>query len=107
MYLIHARLRPRAGRALHDDTGTLVLSSARPGEGIEHVAFHPDAKPLPVLGLFVTADSLAAAEATALAVCRRAIREQDALRGIDVVGCAAPLVTAYYEHLVYGRDDVP
>ncbi|ANZ13862.1 hypothetical protein SNOUR_02710 [Streptomyces noursei ATCC 11455] len=95
MYLIHAHLQGPPGASLPLETRSLVRSQTHDGDGVEHVTVHPDAVPHPVVGLYVRADSLAAAESRAARLCRL------------LLGCArfdgwslpvveAPLVAPFY-----------
>ncbi|MFF2145433.1 hypothetical protein [Kitasatospora sp. NPDC058190] len=92
MYLIHARLGPADGALLPPDAARVFASFARPAERVEHVVVHRDHVSGPVVGLFVAAASLAEAELSASEVCRRAVAEHPALRGVSIVGCGAVLV---------------
>ncbi|WP_189133344.1 hypothetical protein [Wenjunlia tyrosinilytica] len=66
------------------------MSAACPGDGLEHVTAHPCTGTDPVLGLFILAPSLEAAEYTATALCRRAIADRAAFGGEAVLlGCEA------------------
>ncbi|MCF2530037.1 hypothetical protein [Yinghuangia soli] len=100
MYLIHAQLAPCPGGALPTGTAALISAAAETDDGLEHTILHPQALPHPVLGLFVAAESLLAAEEAALRLCRRAARVVPSLAGITVVSCGAPLVPDYYERLL-------
>ncbi|MBT2440931.1 hypothetical protein J7E93_12565 [Streptomyces sp. ISL-36] len=100
MYLIHAHLEPPPGAAVPVDADTRVCALGRPEERVRHGSLHADAQPHPVLGLFVAAPSLAAAEAVAREVCERALDLDPALRGIRLLRCEAPLVAPYYEGLL-------
>lgn len=102
MYLIHAQLAVRRGLVPAPDTAALVAASARPEEGVEHVAFHPAHHPHPTLGLFVTGPSLEYAESAALAVCRRALARQPPLRGMSLVSCGAAFVAPWFERMLDG-----
>ncbi|MFB7370619.1 hypothetical protein ACFC0D_12355 [Streptomyces sp. NPDC056222] len=99
MYLIHAHLEPPPGTGIPEDTDVRVCALGRPEERVRHGSLHADARPHPVLGLFVAAPSLAAAESVAREVCERAIGLDPALRGVRLLRCEAPLVTPYYEGL--------
>lgn len=72
MYLVHIHLRPFvAGETLPEDTAAVVLAAGR-GAGVEHVAVHGRGDGHPVVGVYVRAASLAAAEALTEDVWRRA-----------------------------------
>ncbi|WP_405021639.1 hypothetical protein OHV05_36040 (plasmid) [Kitasatospora sp. NBC_00070] len=70
----------------------MFASFACLAEPVEHVVVHHSHVPGPVVGLFMAAPSLAEAEHTALEICRRAVADHPALRGISVVSCGAVLV---------------
>ncbi|MFE6223899.1 hypothetical protein [Streptomyces sp. NPDC057854] len=97
MYLIHASLRALGGAAtLPSDTRALVLGQVLPGERVEHVAVHADALPHPVLGLYVLSGRLQDAEATARAVCRRALLNCPQLDGWTLLRAQAPLLAPFF-----------
>ncbi|MFE4590753.1 hypothetical protein [Streptomyces laurentii] len=77
----------------------LFLCCGREGEGLEHVSVHSDAAGGPVVGLYLTAPSLAVAERSALAVCRRALSAHTELEGFAVVSCGAVMVPQYWDRL--------
>ncbi|MFJ2897795.1 hypothetical protein ACIO87_23255 [Streptomyces sp. NPDC087218] len=99
MYLIHVRLGPPQGESLPSGVSELIQAVAVPGDGLEHVAVHPETAAGPVLGLFITADHLEAAEATAAALCLRAVGVCPDLRGFEVLAWHAEMVPQFYEHL--------
>ncbi|MEU8621310.1 hypothetical protein [Streptomyces sp. NPDC048623] len=92
MYLIHAQLRPPGVQFLPEDAAVRALALALPEERVEHVSAHPDALPLPVLGVFLLAGSLAEAESRAAALCRRLVERHPALAGWRLSGAEAPLL---------------
>ncbi|MCX5403855.1 hypothetical protein OHA37_08155 [Streptomyces sp. NBC_00335] len=93
MYLVHAHLRrPAQGGELPSDLRALVYESARPEDGVEHVSVHADESSAPVLGLFLTAGSLAQAEEHAAAVCTRLLRTHPELSGWILGRAEAPLL---------------
>ncbi|MFD3547487.1 hypothetical protein ACFWUW_18115 [Streptomyces sp. NPDC058655] len=66
MYLVHVHLRPPASAPrLPDATARLLILLAEGREAVTHVSVHPDPPTHPVIGLFLRADSLAEAEASA------------------------------------------
>ncbi|MCX5206317.1 hypothetical protein OG897_33540 [Streptomyces sp. NBC_00237] len=99
MYLVHARLRAPDGAELSAERVPLFMCCGRDGEGLEHVSVHSDAVGGPVVGLYLTAPSLAVAEHSALAVCRRALSAHTELAGFAVVACGAVLVPQYWDRL--------
>ncbi|MCU7827355.1 hypothetical protein [Kitasatospora sp. DSM 101779] len=92
MYLIHVRLRAAAGAVLPPDVAGIFTSFADGDDSVEHIAVHPDAPDGPTLGLFLAAPSLAAAEAAAARLSRRAVAGHASLRGFAVVASEAPLL---------------
>jgi hypothetical protein len=100
MYLVHALLVGNDHTALPPDTTALVLQCAQPEDGLEHIVVHADASPGPVLGLILLAPSLESSERAAEAVCRRALRTHDSLRGYTLVSCGAAMPAAYYDRLL-------
>ncbi|GAA2657249.1 MULTISPECIES: hypothetical protein [Streptomyces] len=57
MYLVHTGLRaPRDARAAID-LPTLIRSRLGPDDGAEHISVHPHARPDPVIGLYLRAQS--------------------------------------------------
>ncbi|MFJ9692631.1 hypothetical protein [Kitasatospora sp. NPDC101183] len=100
MYLVHAVLRrPAAGGDLPESTALLLRTLA---ESVEHVAVHRDVRPDAVVGIYLLADSLAAAEQQAAELCRRAVKELPELCGWTVGRVGVPLVAPFYERLLSG-----
>jgi hypothetical protein len=95
MYLVHVRLRGALGRALPEQTGSWVRAAAGLDDGVEHVSVHRNARPDPVLGVYVIADFLEAAERVAAAVCARALRLRPELRAWAVLEGRVPLLLPY------------
>ncbi len=110
MYLVHARLRaprplspPAPGFCLlPTETGRWAMSLAVPTDGVEHVAVHPRALPHPVLGLYLLADRLEAAEESARVLVARTLAAHPELSGWKLLGAQAPLVAPFYESLLDG-----
>lgn len=98
MYLVHALLRP-SDVPPPADLADFVLRCADRNEHLDHAVLHSDASPGPVLGLFVTAPSLPAAEDLARAVVERALRRHPALDETALVRCEVPFATPFYEWL--------
>ncbi|MGW6704374.1 hypothetical protein ACWGDE_05720 [Streptomyces sp. NPDC054956] len=72
----------------------------RGDDGVEHVAVHADAQPHPVIGLYLQAVSLAAAEARAAQVCRRVLDGCAEFDGWSLLVPEVPMVAPFYEALV-------
>ncbi|MFI9806628.1 hypothetical protein ACIHEJ_20100 [Streptomyces sp. NPDC052301] len=85
MYLIHVPLRAPAFTVLPSDAAGIFASFKENGDGIEHVAAHPDAPGGPTLGFFVVSCDLATAEQAVFRLSRRAVAEHAALQGFTVV----------------------
>jgi hypothetical protein len=80
MYLVHIHLRPLVGdETLPVDTAAVVMSAGREA-GFEHVAVHSGHDRNPVIGVYVRATTLAAAEALTEDVWRR-LRSSDSRLG--------------------------
>lgn len=100
MYLVHLHLRPTGSspfRVLPDRIGTGFRAAASAADGVEHVVVHGDARPYPVLGVYVVADCLEDAEANAARVWERALRASPELGGWGLVEARAPLIAPFYE----------
>ncbi|MFK0254073.1 hypothetical protein [Streptomyces sp. NPDC090445] len=78
----------------------LALAASDEHCPVDHVSAHAHAMPDPVVGVYVLAESLEAAERAAEALCRRAVEELESLRGWTVTRVGAPLVAPYYEQLL-------
>lgn len=89
MYLIHAYLRVRDGAGLPAGTARHLTESACPSDGLEHVAVHPDQPTGPVVGLFLIASCLEAAECAAAALCLRAFNRAAFRDEVVFLGCQA------------------
>lgn len=92
MYLVHARFCPHAGAAWPADAAELVRAHGTGAAGLEHVVVHPDAPGGPVVGLFLVAPGLSAAESEAAAVIRRALDRCPTLAGFTLVSCQVVLI---------------
>jgi hypothetical protein len=103
MYLIHLVLRPPAPAAvLPPGLAEVFLAAARPEERVEHVSVHPDAQPYPVIGVYLTADHLTAAEECAGRLGRRVLGARPALAGWAQVSAAVPLLAPFFELSLLG-----
>ncbi|WP_406006960.1 hypothetical protein OG440_12780 [Streptomyces sp. NBC_00637] len=92
MYLIHVRLRAPAEAHARPDLAAIISSYAEESDGLEHVSVHAHAEEGLTLGLFLLADSLAAAEDSAARLSRRAVDHHQDLLGYGVVTSGAVLV---------------
>lgn len=92
MYLIHVRLRAPAEAPALPDLAAIIYACAEESDGLEHVSVHTGAAEGLTLGLFLLADSLAAAEDSAARLSRRAVEHHPDLRGYGVVASGAVLV---------------
>ncbi|MGW4905311.1 hypothetical protein [Streptomyces sp. NPDC004270] len=81
MHLVHIFLLPHPrGVQLPGHTAGLVAASVAPGDSIEHVSVHPRTLPFPVVGVYVRANTLETAEASATAAWQRASQCDTELR---------------------------
>ncbi|MER7761000.1 hypothetical protein [Streptomyces sp. NPDC097619] len=93
MYLVHAHVDPPdGGGTFPSELRTLLQELARPEDGLEHVSVHADAPEGPVVGLYLLADSLARAEATAAVLCTRLLTGHRAFEGWTLRRAEAPLM---------------
>ncbi|MFJ3880223.1 hypothetical protein ACIPW5_22545 [Streptomyces sp. NPDC090077] len=99
MYLVHVRLDGPADLPLPEETRALFTCCAGPDDGLEHVSLHPDAPGGPVVGLFLTAPLLAAAELRAAALCMRALAAHPRLAPFRMASCGVVLVPEYWDVL--------
>jgi hypothetical protein len=100
MYLVHLHLRRADGSPptpLPEPTGAAVLAAARPAGCVEHVAVHGDARPHPVLGVFLVADRVGDAEDGARRAWEHARDRHPWLREWTLVQAGAPLIAPLYE----------
>jgi hypothetical protein len=105
MYLVHLHLRPTGSsppRVLPGRIASGLRAAARAEDGVEHVAVHEDARPYPVLGVYVVADRLEEAEASATRVWDRALASCPDLGGWALAEARTPLIAPFYE-VVYGE----
>lgn len=100
MYLVHARLRGPAGTLLPDSVVTMVRSCAHIADGLECVVVHADARPHPVLGLYLIAEDLEDAESRAAGMCRRTVDRYPLMAGWELVDAQVPLIGPFYERLL-------
>jgi hypothetical protein len=105
MHLVHVELRRTGHALLPPGVARLVLGLCGPDEPIEHVAVHGDTGGDPVLGLFVLAPSVAAAERLAAAACRRALATLPEPAGFMVGRCGVRLVPQFYDQQLFGDPD--
>lgn len=93
MYLVHVHLRPpRSGARLPAPTATAIARSAAGHDGLVHVSVHPDPEAAPVVGLYVRAPSLAAAEAAARRLWLHAASAHSALGEWELERAEVPLL---------------
>lgn len=100
MYLVHLRLCRADGSppcALPDGMGAGLRAAARAEDGVEHVAVHGDARPHPLLGVYVIADRIEEAEANAARAWERARAAHPAFDGWALIEARTPLITSFYE----------
>jgi hypothetical protein len=100
MYLVHLRLRRTDASpvcALPEQIGAGVRAAARVEDCVEHVVVHGDARADLVLGVYVVADRIEDAEASAARVCRRALTSRPSLGGWVLIETRTPLIASFYE----------
>lgn len=105
MYLVHLQLCRADGSpptALPAPVGPAVRTAGGGAVAVEHVAVHGDARPHPVLGVFVLADCLEDAEAGARRAWELALARNAWLHEWTLVQAAAPLVPPLLEGLWNG-----
>ncbi|MEU3887710.1 hypothetical protein [Streptomyces sp. NPDC029041] len=91
MYLIHVHIKGPPGAVLPEGIESLVRSSARAADRIEHVVTHGRALPYPVLGLYLVAERAEEARSVAHEVCRRMLTGCPSLHpDWEVVGAELP-----------------
>lgn len=94
MYLLHVRLRSSVGAVPADRAWALFACCACETEGLEHVTVHADIPGSAVVGLFVSAENIEAAERFALAICRRALERHPELAVFTLVGCRVRVLSS-------------
>lgn len=105
MYLIHARFRAPDDLGPPDAAAALFTAHALPEERLEHVAAHPDADGRElVVGLFVSASCVEAAERAATAICHRTLDRSQSLRDFVLQGCGVGLVAKFYDRMLAESD---
>ncbi|WP_330330974.1 hypothetical protein OHS33_15415 [Streptomyces sp. NBC_00536] len=93
MYLVHVHLRsPECGRLLPPEAEELVTASAADTDGFELAVVHPREQPHPVVGVYMQASSLAAAEEGAAAIWLAAAAAHPQLRPWELVRAEIPLL---------------
>ncbi|WP_051942686.1 hypothetical protein [Streptacidiphilus rugosus] len=104
MYLVHLHLHPPAAAdPLPGGIRDWLRAAASPEDRIEHVAVHAGARPVPVVGVYLIADSLDDAETCAARVCGRALAGRQELVGWRLTCAQVPLVTPVWEDLLVDR----
>ncbi|OEJ24416.1 hypothetical protein AR457_07600 [Streptomyces agglomeratus] len=93
MYLVHIHLVPHPrGDLLPDCTRAAITAAAADIAEVVHIALHPDAKPGPVIGVYLAFDSLRAAEAAALDIWDAARCRHAYLRNWELVRAEVPIM---------------
>jgi hypothetical protein len=103
MYLVHLHLRRADGSPpspLPERIGTEVRAAAAAQDRVEHVAVHADALPHPVLGVYVVADRVEDAEASAARAWERALVRHPEFGGWLLVEARTPLDVSFYERFL-------
>lgn len=105
MYLVHAQLLRAGDAVLPEHAAWLISDCSSPDDGIEYVVIHSDTEPGPLVGMFVLAPQVEAAERTAATVCQRALDTLSELAGFTLQRCAARLVPCYYDQQSRNGED--
>ncbi|MFD3504596.1 hypothetical protein ACFWWT_42965 [Streptomyces sp. NPDC058676] len=93
MYLVHVHVQPPLnGVRLPSGTADAVAVCARDVAGVEHVVVHAGTRPHPVIGVYVSAATLQAAEETAVALWRCALKNHHWLRPWTLLRAEVPLI---------------
>ncbi|MFJ8011882.1 hypothetical protein [Streptomyces sp. NPDC096339] len=93
MYLVHIHLQPPSdGISLPPGTPELVTVAAPEEAGLELAVLHADVEPHPVLGLYVRAPSLEAAEGRACEIWQRSFQAHPVLRRWSLIKAEVPLL---------------
>ncbi|MEU6576282.1 hypothetical protein [Streptomyces sp. NPDC046805] len=93
MYLVHVHVQPPLdGVLLPSGTADTVAACVRDVAGVEHVVVHADTRPHPVIGVYVSAATLEAAEETAVALWRCALKDQHSLRCWTLLRAEVPII---------------
>ncbi|MFH8386848.1 hypothetical protein ACH4E7_39040 [Kitasatospora sp. NPDC018058] len=103
MYLIHVRLALPDGFAFPSGLRRRLLGPVSAEATLDHVTLHPAEQGVATLGLFVTAPTLASAEAAARSVGERVLVEHAGLTAAALMDCQAVLVDAFFERLLAAR----
>ncbi|MGW0600208.1 hypothetical protein ACWD11_24120 [Streptomyces sp. NPDC002776] len=91
MYLVHAHLDLPDGVELPQNVRELVRRAIVPGDRVEHVAVHACPPRGLTLGVYLLAGVLEEAEARAVQVCDRLLREMPELAGARLTGAGVPV----------------
>ncbi|MGW4699430.1 hypothetical protein [Streptomyces sp. NPDC004285] len=97
MYLIHAQLVVRHGEILPAALPEKICRQDVEPASVEYVVLHDDVPGVPVLGLFVAAADLGAAEQAAELACLRVLAAGPVPAAWSVVRCEAGFVADFYE----------
>ncbi|MER5883782.1 hypothetical protein ABT160_08125 [Streptomyces sp. NPDC001941] len=100
MYLVHIRLLPPPGAVpWPEDLVALMSRDQGPDvdNRIEHVSPHPHARPHPVVGVYVQASTLRAAEAATERAWHRAVLAHPPLGAWTVLSVEAPLLRRHLD----------
>lgn len=94
MYLVHVHLWPHpCGDELPASTATALADCGSDVEGFEHVSLHRENESGPVVGVYLRASSLEAAESTAESLWWRACTAHSWLYGWKFRRAEVPLMT--------------
>ncbi|WP_405550574.1 hypothetical protein [Streptomyces sp. NBC_01171] len=93
MYLVHVHVQPPVhGVLLPSGTADAVAACGRDVNGVEHVVVHADTHPHPVIGVYISAATLQAAEETAVTLWRRTLDDHHWLHSWTLLRAEVPLI---------------
>lgn len=94
MYLVHVALNPPwEGCRLPEDASSLIAQLAEADKSVQHITFHQDSFPDPVIGIYVQAGRLQDAEERSVQLCRRAAATLPGFDGWSIAGVEVPLAS--------------
>ncbi|MEU3744667.1 MULTISPECIES: hypothetical protein [Streptomyces] len=91
MYLVHAQFAPPAVGGMWGEEMHLAGEEIRRDPRVQHVSCHPDGPSGPVLGVFVLARTVEAAEEQVAELCHTALRASPGLSGWRLARCEVVL----------------
>ncbi|QBJ88868.1 hypothetical protein D0Z67_00020 [Streptomyces seoulensis] len=93
MYLVHVHVQPPVhGVLLPSGTADAVAACGRDVTGVEHVVVHADTHPHPVIGVYISAATLKAAEETAVTLWHHTLLHHHWLHPWTLLRAEVPLI---------------